>query len=156
MQFTRDEIRQMGHDPDGSSDGEASEETSFRFAASGRPTPKANGIKAHHHPSAGYEDRVGQIARQAIPHGWPLDRRYEVTIHVIYNDRRVGDVTNVQKSVEDALTGIVWGDDDQVDRIQTVREIDDSQPRCAVGVEVEQIEPPAVPDWVRMECRVEE
>lgn len=158
MKFTPDEIRQMGHDPDtlrGDGAGPC-EETSVRFAVPGRPKPKANGIKAHRKPSADYEEDVAQVARQATPRGWPTDRRYRLDIWVVYSDGRVGDVTNVQKSVEDALDGLLWDDDRQVDHVKTVREIDKELAGCAVGVEVTQIEPPSVPDWVRLETEVAE
>jgi Holliday junction resolvase RusA-like endonuclease len=152
LNYTRDQIRQLGHgDLLDEQDEQPSDADTVRFAVAGRPKPKANGVKAHRHQSADYERKVGVIARQATPCGWGKGGRYRLTVYVAYNDARVGDVTNVQKSVEDALEGILWENDRQVDDVRTVRQIDKELSGCAVGVTVERIDPPTVPEWVRLE-----
>lgn len=67
---------------------------------------------------------------------WPLDARYRVTINAYFGDARRRDADNVGKAVLDALNGITWKDDSQVQSLTLTRVVDRSAPRTNVRIEV--------------------
>lgn len=75
-----------------------------------RLTPKAQ---------RAYQQRVGYAALAARPAGWPLDARYSIGV-VVSRDRRKADWDNAVKTLCDALNGIAWTDDSQVDEARVV------------------------------------
>jgi crossover junction endodeoxyribonuclease RusA len=75
-----------------------------------------------------WRDAVAWNARRARPDGWPLDQAY--SLHITFSfarpmslARRVShhvkrpDVDKLLRAVLDAMTGIVYTDDAQVDRV---------------------------------------
>lgn len=58
-----------------------------------------------------YEATVKGMAQLHTPKGWPLDGRYR--LHVKFTGRCDGD--NVRKSVADALEGVCYHNDRQID-----------------------------------------
>jgi Holliday junction resolvase RusA-like endonuclease len=56
------------------------------------------------------------VARHRSP-GWPRGARYSVDIVWTPQDRRRRDIDNAAKTVLDALNGVAWDDDSQVDRL---------------------------------------
>lgn len=66
-----------------------------------------------------YQAKVQWVALAARGPGWPLDARYRVQIWV-WGSRRF-DLDNAGKTILDALTGIAWADDRQVDELLVVR-----------------------------------
>ena len=52
---------------------------------------------------------------------WPTDVRYAVRIDLPGRTKPKGDVDNYAKGVLDALTGVLWKNDKQVDRLIVVR-----------------------------------
>lgn len=70
---------------------------------------KANKVKK-------YEELVAEAAREAVVRtGWELsDKELKVKVLVTWGDRRRRDVLNVNKSIFDALNGIIYKDDCQI------------------------------------------
>jgi Holliday junction resolvase RusA-like endonuclease len=66
-----------------------------------------------------YEKTVAYLALAHRPDGWPLDERYAFRFEVPAATR--GDLDNLTKSVLDALTGIAWKDDSQIDVLDVIR-----------------------------------
>lgn len=66
-----------------------------------------------------YQLRVRWAALAARPDGWPLDARYAIGV-TVSRDRRKADWDNAVKTVCDALNGIAWTDDSQVDEAHVV------------------------------------
>lgn len=86
-----------------------------------------------------YQRYVGYAAfvvRHACAPQWPLDARYCLTVHAYFGDKRVRDIDNVSKNVMDALNGVLWDDDSQVDKLVVERHLDREEPRAVVAVEV--------------------
>lgn len=84
-----------------------------------------------------YEKLVRTVALTARPAGWPMDSRYRVTVAVFDGDLRRRDIDNVAKSAGmDALNGVAWRDDSQVDELHIVRTLDRANPRAIVSVSV--------------------
>lgn len=63
---------------------------------------------------------------------WPRDQRYALSVLPYFENKRRRDLDNVLKSVCDALNGILWDDDTQVDEIYTRRSYDRMAPRVEV------------------------
>lgn len=58
----------------------------------------------------------------------------QVGIKLYFGDNRVRDIDNYNKIVLDALTGIVWDDDRQIQKITIEKYIDKSNPRIEVEI----------------------
>ena len=116
--------------------------TSFTFHPPGKPVPKMRARVTSGHsytpaPTVIWEALVRVSAFAQVPEGWPMDARYRVTLHVTCDDRRRSDVDNHAKSSGmDALNGVAWHDDSQVDELHVYRTVDKSCPgvRCTVEV----------------------
>jgi Holliday junction resolvase RusA-like endonuclease len=71
--------------------------------------------------SAMYRNLVVLAAGAARPDGWDRARRYFVSIEVTYPTRVHVDLDNVAKQANDALNGILWDDDSQLDELHVKR-----------------------------------
>jgi len=108
----------------------------FGFTVPGRPVPWQRTASYHGRritptKTRDYQKRVGFAALAFLPKGWPLDARYSVEIFA--KTTRRPDLDNIAKTVCDALNGIAWKDDRQVDRIYIERHAGES---IEVSVEV--------------------
>lgn len=77
-------------------------------------TATASGRRITPAAQRAYQDRVRWAALAARPAGWPLDARYAIGV-VVTRDRRKADWDNSVKTLCDALNGIAWADDSQID-----------------------------------------
>ena len=87
-----------------------------------------------------YEKQVAFCASMALAlwrkeHGsWPMDSGVVVTIRLFMGDERRRDLDNICKSVLDALNGVLWADDVQVQELSVKQELDRACPRAEVTV----------------------
>lgn len=86
-----------------------------------------------------YEQKVGHCARKVRPEGWPLGAEYRLTVHAVYPDRRVADISNVAKAIEDGLDEVLYEDDRQVVELEASREVSGECEEGLVLVRVEVI-----------------
>lgn len=93
--------------------------------------------------SRNYKRDVGGLAlvarmawERARRDKWPLDRKYKLTIETVTKDRRRMDISNVRKQVEDALSGVVYGDDAQIWAEAGHRRVEEDNEHLMVTVEV--------------------
>ena len=112
----------------------------FAFCVLGSPIPKArarkgcSGVWYTPQSTVRYEGAVRMVAACARPASWSLTGRYSVTVHCYFGDARHRDLDNVLKSVCDALNGVAWADDSQVDVVSAQRQIDRDNTRTAVTI----------------------
>lgn len=78
-----------------------------------------------------WQEQVGWHTRQLQPAPDPQSR-YKVTLHFYTTKYRAGDCDNLSKAVLDALNGIIWKDDDQVDELHIFKQKEPTNP----GVEI--------------------
>ena len=111
------------------------------FWVSGNPVPK----QSYRHSKKGnwqpkrvtdWEETVGWAAKQAY-RGEPTDKRYCVRLTFWRKGKRKVDVGNLTKPVLDAMQGIIYIDDEQVDRLIINREYDAEN--CGVEVVIGEI-----------------
>jgi Holliday junction resolvase RusA-like endonuclease len=81
-----------------------------------------------------YQRHVRATVAACTPLSWPRDMWYAVELVVYEPDARRRDLDNQAKTVVDALTGVLWDDDSQVDVLAIVRRLDRKQPRVVLGV----------------------
>lgn len=65
---------------------------------------------------------------------WPDRSRFAVELVVYEPDARRRDLDNQAKTVLDAMNGVVWADDSQIDALTVVRRLDRERPRVEVLV----------------------
>ena len=125
----------------------------WSFVVPGPPQPKerpCRGSLGHWYTpkrTAQYERAVAGYALAAGIRG-PLSGSFSVEIVLWFPDRRRRDIDNCGKAVADALNGIAWQDDSQVERMTVVRAgVDRGNPRAEVRIT--QVEP--VKDAVEQE-----
>jgi Holliday junction resolvase RusA-like endonuclease len=84
---------------------------------------QGSGRRRFTHPTrVAYAERVAWLARAARPVGWPGDARYRVQVWCRHTNRQRQDLDNVVKlGTGDALIGVLWNDDSQVDEIHAYR-----------------------------------
>lgn len=58
----------------------------------------------------------------------------KVAVKLYFKDKRRRDVDNYNKILLDALTGIVWEDDSQIEELTISKHVDKSNPRIEVTV----------------------
>lgn len=82
-----------------------------------------------------YEQAIANLARIHIGKDWPLDRRYKLQVR--FTGGRT-DADNVLKAVSDALEGIAYNNDRQVDSAQAERSDPKLKlsPRTTIRIEV--------------------
>jgi crossover junction endodeoxyribonuclease RusA len=59
-------------------------------------------------------------------------RNIEVEIKLFFGDKRKRDVDNYNKLVLDAMTGIVYDDDKQIQALHIYKDYDKENPRCEI------------------------
>jgi Holliday junction resolvase RusA-like endonuclease len=100
------------------------------FSVPGIPRPKERprlGKGGHVYTparTAHFEESVRVYAMQAVARfGWRFDAgaRYALTLRVFQSDGRRIDLDNVAKAISDALNGLAFADDSQVDRLVASR-----------------------------------
>ena len=67
---------------------------------------------------------------------WPKDCRYRLHVVAYFADNRRRDLDNVLKSVCDALNGVAYHDDSQINVMHVERWVDEKRPRTLITVEV--------------------
>jgi Holliday junction resolvase RusA-like endonuclease len=93
-------------------------ELPFEFNVRGRPTS----LQGSPSSRETWKQKIRLAARAALPEGaWALDKRLEVTILIFSDDEMQGDLDNRIKAILDALAGVVFLDDDRVDRLLVQR-----------------------------------
>ena len=121
---------------------------SFQFVVPGVPVPwaRTNTVKGkritpkrsrEYRESVQHYGRFSAWGRAPTPRlgGWQTDKRYAVRIDVYRNGVRY-DLDNMQKMVGDALEGILWDNDAQIDQWESERHYDKDNPRLEVTVKV--------------------
>jgi Holliday junction resolvase RusA-like endonuclease len=84
-----------------------------------------------------YQHRCAWRAQLALRGtAWRTDAVYALHLLVVFPDRRRRDLSNVVKSVEDGLNGVVWADDSQIAELHVVRDYSKDSPRVEVRVEL--------------------
>lgn len=66
-------------------------------------------------------------------HGDPIEERIGVNVHFYYPDRRANDIDNL-KILFDAMKGIVWKDDRQIDEQHVYRHFGHPIPRVELQI----------------------
>ena len=67
---------------------------------------------------------------------WPRDARYKLHVFAYFANNRRRDLDNVLKAVCDALNGIAYVDDSQIDAMHITRSVDARLPRTVITLEV--------------------
>ena len=80
--------------------------------------------------------KLSVTAYMPIPHSWSLKQKTKAMSGALRHTKRP-DLSNIIKSVEDALNGIVYADDAQIDRYGESRKAFSSIPRTEIVVEAE-------------------
>lgn len=116
----------------------------FSFCVAGTPVPKQRAIPV---TIAGkrrmvtarntrrYKRLVRTVCRLHVPPDWPLTGRFGVHLLICVPDRRKRDLDNIEKAAWDAMKGIAYADDHQVDDSSKRRVLDKARPRLEVRVE---------------------
>ena len=105
---------------------------SLQFTIWGRAVPKGRprgvlikGRVRHLTPkrTREYERRVREVAAEAVEQeaGWSMSERYVVSVCFMFDDKRKRDLDNLLKAVTDAMNGIVYDDDSQIDELRVKR-----------------------------------
>lgn len=108
------------------------------FTVPGRPVPKQSFRYAHgggytpQHVKA-WQERVGYAARYEYKLA-PYRGAVVVRLEFWMPNRRRRDLDNLSKAVLDALNGIVWHDDTQVEALHLYKFVDGDDPRVVVHV----------------------
>lgn len=105
-----------------------------RFTGKHTFTPKRTRLyEAHVKTTAQYELRKWRCDNQC---GWSTANRFSLSLHLYFNDKRKRDLDNCAKSITDALIGVVYDDDSQIDELYICRYYDKDKPRAIVAVRV--------------------
>ena len=102
--------------------------TAVQFTVPGPPVPwmraaSRAGVRFTPAKQRGYQRLVADVARTALHRSprWPLDARYRVDCSATFADARRRDLDNSIKTALDALSGVTWRDDSQVDEMHVYR-----------------------------------
>lgn len=130
--------------------------TALAFTVLGNPQPKErarrgkskSGKVVWYTPkrTVDYEAAVRNVARLAVPRGWPMTAAYSLTVTAWLPDGRHRDGDNILKAVGDALQGVLYDNDRRVvESIARRGGIDRENPRTVVEVAVMETVVPEVP-----------
>jgi Holliday junction resolvase RusA-like endonuclease len=116
----------------------------LHFIVPGSPVPKERpriGKGRTYTPARtrAYEAKVRLCAQAAASRlGWRIwpGQRYSVNIYVVFQDQRRRDLDNACKSIADAMRGIGFFDDSEIDEVHLYRGISRTNPRAIVAVRV--------------------
>lgn len=113
---------------------------SFSLTVLGSPVPKGRPrvVKGHAYTpkrTRDYEKLVRDYAALEWHLQEPMDGRLAVTLRYYMASARRADLDNLCKSVLDALQGVVFANDDQVEVLHAERYIDRDNPRAEILVE---------------------
>lgn len=75
-----------------------------------------------------------QLQAQSQWRGEPLTGPLSLEVTLYFGTRRKGDIDNFNKLVLDALTGIVWEDDSQIEELRLRKAYDKERPRVEVEI----------------------
>ena len=64
----------------------------------------------------------------------PTKEKVSLSLVLYFPDRKRRDLSNQPKLIEDALTGVVWNDDSQIDELIIVRDYDKRLPRVELVI----------------------
>jgi Holliday junction resolvase RusA-like endonuclease len=112
------------------------------FTIPGPPVPNARARRGrggnHYTPdkTRAYRNRVAWECTRKRLATWPLHARYAVELTFHMPNSRRADADNLAKGVLDALNGIAWEDDSQVQRLVVEKRIDRANPRAEVTIEI--------------------
>lgn len=100
--------------------------TALGLIVTGPPVPwqrasRGNGKTFTAPETRTYQGKIRLIGFAMRPPFWDLGGSYRVEIDVTFADARRRDIDNVCKTVLDALNGVAWNDDSQVDEIEIRR-----------------------------------
>lgn len=76
-----------------------------------------------------------QWQARAQYHGQPLTEALKLTVELFFGSKRKVDWDNFHKLSMDALTGIVWLDDSQVEEAHVYKRYDKANPRIELTIE---------------------
>jgi crossover junction endodeoxyribonuclease RusA len=113
----------------------------LRFIVPGPPvswsrTATVNGRRLTPKAQREYQRHARTCATVAIAQrAWDPSARFAVVVRITRADRRRCDIDNGAKTILDALNGVVWLDDSQVDRLEVER-MPPNKERPHVEVEV--------------------
>lgn len=107
--------------------------------------PKSTSHIYHYHCKfgrpAGYVTADGKALKadyqrqaKAQWHRKPLSEPLQATIRLFFGTRRRSDWDNFHKLSMDALTGIVWDDDGQLQEVTVIKDYDKSNPRIEIAL----------------------
>jgi crossover junction endodeoxyribonuclease RusA len=108
------------------------------FTVNGAPVPKQSFRYVHGGgytpaPVKAWQERVGYAARYEYKQE-PYRGAVVVRLEFWMPNRRRRDLDNLSKAVLDALNGIVWHDDTQVEALHLYKFVDGDDPRVVVHV----------------------
>lgn len=66
--------------------------------------------------------------------GKPLEGNIHIEVELYFKDKRVRDIDNYSKILLDSLTGIVWIDDKQIQKMTISKHIDKDNPRIELKI----------------------
>lgn len=93
-------------------------------------------VKRYQQAIALIADKIRLSWESSSKEKWPLDATYFVSTRVYLNDERRRDEDNLKKPLYDALNGILWKDDSQIQLSSFGKFLDKTHPRVQVMVEV--------------------
>lgn len=79
---------------------------------------------------------VAALAMKKAGHGAPTVQRVVLTASFVVRDRRARDLDNLVKLVQDAMNGVVYRDDSQIDVLHASKDVG---PRPGTSVVVEEL-----------------
>ena len=116
----------------------------LKFTVEGNPLPKARPrivLRRDHRAQAytpartrAWEQQIGWAARQAMQGRRPFRGPLELVLYIYRANARRADADNIEKAAADAMTGIVYEDDDQIIDCHRYKRIDRDHPRLTITV----------------------